>query len=297
PASDDPLGALEVGVELGLEGSGGLTYHGWPNHTSGARDQGFPLPLEQIEGTAVYARSPARSRPFVIGLPALAGQHGSGTIRGGGLIEAHRADLAIDAPGHGYAELELRFVTEDLAVDNRLEGALRGLSGAVQPARTWEPFHPSGGRLSVDVHLQRSAERPYVAVHATIGLDDVAFTWKDLPVPARKARGRLEFASDGTQERGMSLVLEGELATARRLRAAVRFETDPAVRAAADGKPIDELAYSALEVERFSLTGDDKRIVVAQHPDIGQAIDRLTPRGFVDVSYVRSIAGHESSIE
>ncbi len=292
PESADPLAALEIGFELGLHGDGGLTYHGWPNHANGMRDQGFPLPLEHIEGTAVYARSPARMRPFVIGLSSLVGNHGSGTIHGGGLIESHRADLPSDQPGHGYAELDLHFTTAELAVDGTFEAALRGLSGAVHPGHTWEPFHPTGGRTSVDVQIQRIAERPYAAVRAVVGLDDVALTWTDLPVPVRKARGRLEFASDGTTERGLSMTLEGELATARKLRIGVRMETDSAITSRPEGKPMDELSYVELAVERFSLTGDDKRIVVAQHPDIGHALERITPRGFVDVAYVRSKTAH-----
>ncbi len=287
PANTDPLAALEVGVELGLHGDGGLTYRGWPNHSNGLRDQGFPLPLRGIAGTAVYARSPTRTRPFVIGLSELVADHGSGRIRGAGLIEAHRRDLLPEAPGHGYAELDLRFSTESLAVDANLDAALRGLSGAMPPASTWEPLRPAGGTLAVDVHIQRIAERPYASVHARLGLEDVGLTWKDLPVPVKKTRGRLEFASDGTSERGLSLAVEGELATARRMRAAARLETDPA-NAHANGKPIDEIAYFEITAERFSLTGDDKRIVVAQHPDIGQAIERITPRGFVDIGYVRA---------
>lgn len=296
PAKGDPLETLEIGVEIGLAGGAGLTYRGWPSHASGLRDQGFPLPIERIQGTVVYARDPARLRPFVVGLSELSGAHPSGTIRGSGLIDAHPVDLPPYQPGYGYAELDLRFATPELAVDDTLAAALRGLSGVVQPARTWEPFQPDGGRVAVDVHLLRSADRPFAAAHVVLDLDGVGVTWKDLPVPVRRARGRLEFASDGASERGLSLALEGELATARRLRVALRMQTDPAVPAPPEGKPIDEISYFELAAERLSLTGDDKRIVVAQHPDIGHALDKITPRGFADVSYVRSRTRHAGPI-
>src|SRR6185369_11660689 len=111
--------------------------------------------------------------------------------------------------------------------------------------------------------------------------------------PISLANGKLLWSSDGRTERGVSVAFEGALVTGQSLRMALRLQTDP--NAAGNDKPLNQLEVVDVGVRRLSLTGSDKKILVAQNTGIGAAMDRLSPKGFADVDYamVRAVPGAE----
>jgi hypothetical protein len=281
----DALGpTLCVGLEAAFTGDCGMTYHGWKNPRSGETDQGFPLPLEHMTGAAVYARDPRRERPFQLGLIDLEARHASGTLRGSGWIGDHPVTAPPYLPGYGYAELDLRLISNRLDVDDRLRAALRGLRGSLDPDDSWQPYQPSGGRLHVDVRLLRTAEMRYLATRVTLDLEDVDLAWKELPVPVSKAHGKLVWLADGKSERGLSVSFDGALSTARSAHMTMRFQTDTSAQSAGI-KALDGIEWIDVNVLRLSLTGSDKKILVTQNTRIGTVLDLLNSKGFADVHY------------
>lgn len=269
-----------------FDGRGGMTYHGFA-HKDGVRDMGFPLPLGNVSGDVVVSHSLERQRPLTIALSGLSGDSGSSVVTANGLVQSHRADAPLDAPSRGYVEFDLALATRGLANDERLERALVGLSGSLPPDATWRPFHPVGGQVDVDLRLAREVNLPWSAVDLTLDLHDVTLAWDELPIPIVPAAARLRFRSDGKHERALGFALDGTLRTAKRVRFAGRLQTDTAAPQGSPGGHLDECAVFDVAVERFSLTGDDAKILVGRHPRIGIELDELAPKGFADVRYVR----------
>ncbi len=267
-------------------GAGGMTYQGFA-HSNGVRDTGFPLPLAGVAGDVVFAHDARQRRPTKIALSGLSGDCGSSIITANGIIESHDADVPQDALAHGFVEYDIALATRGLAVDEKLERALTGLSGSLPPAKTWKPFHPKGGKVDVDLRLAHSVTMPWAAIDLDVTMNDVSMVWDDLPVPMTPSRARLQFRSDGASERALGFSLEGALRTAKALRFAARVQSDTSTpRSTAHGH-LDECAVFQLWVERVSLTGDDAKILVGTYPRIGQQLDELAPKGFVDVRYTR----------
>jgi hypothetical protein len=286
----DPLTpTLEVGVEAGFDGKCGITYRGRRNSRTGERDQGFPLPLTGMTGSAVFARDPRRERPFRIGLIDLEGRHSSGTLHGSGWISDHPVTAPPYMPGYGYVEIDLRLTSPRLDVGDPLRRALLGLSGVLTPNESWEQFQATRGRLGVDVRLVRGVEMRYLATRVALDLEDVDLAWKDLPIPVSKARGKLDWISDGKSEHGITMTMEGSLATAQSMRMSLRLQTDTASKES--DKPLNQIEYAGLGVRHVSLTGADKKILVGQYEGVGSAMDRLSPKGFADVDYVAVRSG------
>lgn len=285
--SDPLLDALAFGLELGSTGKAGLTYNGWPNLEGGASNAGFPLPLQDVIGTTVCARDPRRLRPFAMGLVGLSCNDGSGTIRASGTVISHAVDVPPFQPGIGQNEIDLRLSTEHLALDDRLRSALRGLVAPLPPFETWEPFHPEGGSLSVDLRLVRNVDMPYCAVDLSLGIDEAALSWNDLPIPVSKAHGHLAYSSDGRSEHALALELSGSLPTAKSLKLGLRMQTDPAQERGKDSKRLDQIENLRVDVERVSLTGSDRKILVAAFPEIGLALEQVRHKGFIDATYER----------
>jgi hypothetical protein len=281
--------ALEVGVEARFAGACGLTYRGRRSAKSGERDQGFPLPLHGLTGSAVFARDPRRERPFRIGLIDLVAQHPSGVLRGSGWISDHPVTAPPYMPGYGYAELDLRLASPRLDVDDAARRALLGLSGVLSPADSWEQFQPTSGHLGVDVRLSRAVDMSYLATRVSLDLEDVNLAWKDLSIPVSKAHGKLEWMSDGKTDRGISMTMDGSLATAQSLRMSLRLQTDTGTKS--DDKPLNQIELAAVDVRHVSLTGADKKILVTQKTAIGAAMDVLSPKGFADVAYTAVRSG------
>lgn len=288
PRGSDAIGAPRIGVQLRFAGDAGITYHGWPG-SSGAFDQGFPLPLQRVTGDFVLGGDPTGRRAMRSGLFGLEGQGGGARIRARGEIRAPAFDTPADAPGADYAEIDLAFSTERLPVGEPVFAALAGLRGVVDPEATWAPFAPSAGDLAVDLRLTRTTAMPYVAVALDLGLTDVALRWRELPIDVTRANGRLRFRSDGVRDGGVAFALDGALATAQRVQVAGRFQTDPSLAKPADETSLDEIAAAAVTLERASLTGDDRRIFAEKNPEVGAILDEVAARGFVDVAFERVV--------
>lgn len=290
--------ALSFGLWSEFDGQAGIVYRGWPSARTGQRDQGFPLPLDGVTGEVVCAYDPQRLRPLLCGLVGLSGANAAGTrVRAHGVIAAHPVDLPPYAPGYGYGEFDLQLDSERLPVDDELRNALLGLSDILHPDETWRAFRPDGGALRASVRLARTADKRYAAAHVELGLTGVDVAWNACPLPVHIANGRFEFLSDGARDRGISCAIEGTLATAQRLVLSARLQTDPAVEAGEGMKRLDQIEHFAVHAERFSLTGDDKQILVTQFPAIGQAMDEFLPRGFVDIDYARTRASAAGAFE
>jgi len=289
----EPVGEkLGVAVEIGLSGGAGMTYRGFPSQASSSRDQGFPLPIDGIRGSALVAFDAARRRPVLLGIADVAGNPAQGSVRARGIVTSHPTDAPADAPGRGYVELDLDIRGEKIPIDGTLRSALHGLAGSVPPATTWEPYNLVGGELAAAVRVVRTVEMPYAAVDLALDLGDVALAWKDLPVPVSRASGTFRFVTDGRSERGLAARMQGSLRTASGLGLSLRFQTDPSRTAPAAGKSrIDEIAFLRASAQRVSLTGDDQKILVRELEFIGSAMETATPRGFADASYTQVRAG------
>jgi hypothetical protein len=283
---------LAAACEFSFSGDAGITYRGFPGHASTVRNQGFPLPVDGLRGTVVLAFDPKRPRTLLVGIPELHGSPARGTLEARGWITSPPRTAPRDAPGLGYVELDLDVHGEHIPVDATLQSALVGLSGAVPPRDTWEPFHPTAGELDAVVRVMRTVEMPYAATRVSLGLTDLSLAWKDLPIPVGRARGRLEFVSDGREERGLGCRLQGSTRTSADLAVALRYQTDPSIPAPPRGKVrLDEIACLTVSAHRVSLTGDDERILAQQFQVIGSAMASVSPHGFADVTYQQVRAG------
>jgi hypothetical protein len=283
---------LAAACEFAFAGDAGITYRGFPGHASTMRNQGFPLPVDGMRGSVVLAFDPTRVRTLVVGIPELHGTPAHGTLEARGWVTSPPRTAPHDAPGVGYVELDLDVRGEHIPVDATLHSALAGLAGAVPPAETWEPFHPTGGELDAVVRVMRTVEMPYAATRVSLGLTDLSLAWKDLPIPVGRVRGKLEFVSDGREDRGLGCRLSGSARTSADLSVALRYQTDPSVPVPAGGKSrLDEIACLAVSAHRVSLTGDDERILAQQFEAIGSAMASVSPHGFADVTYSQVRAG------
>ena len=289
----EPLGPkLSFGCELRMRGNAGITYRGFASRATGRRDQGFPLPLDGLEGSVVLAFDPRQLRALKIGIADATGSPPRGKATGRGLVCSPPSNATRDAPGQGYVEVDLDFRAEHVPVDGTLRAALHGLADPVPPAKTWEPFAPAGGEISGTVRVARMVDMPYAATQVSLDLADVGVTWTEMPVPVAKARGTFEFRSDGRSEGGVAGRLQGNLMTAAGVDVAFRYQSDPSRPAPPGGKGrIDELVLLSIAASRASLAGDDKNTLVAQYPTIASVLDRASPKGFADVAYTRIRTG------
>lgn len=271
-----------------FDGHGGMTYHGWPNLPEGRSNQGFPLPIDGVRGDVAVAVDPAARQRARVALFELGGRHPSGPIVCSGHVQAPPRDAAPDAPGHGYAELDLQLSTPALEVDETLEHALEGLSGALPPDSSWRPFEPRGGRVSIDLRLQRTVQMHWLSTDLELGLNGVGLRWKELKLPVREAQGRLRFRSDGVLGRGIAVSAQGRLETARTLAFGLRMEIDARVPDSHHARALDEIVTIRADVEHASLIGEDQKRLSTRFPEIGQALALAAARGFVDGHYERT---------
>lgn len=294
---DEELGSrARFALDARLDGRGGMTYHGWPNHADGHSDQGFPLPIDKVRGEVGYALDPRAPRPFRIALFDLEGEHPGGPIHAHGSVEAHPSDLPPTAPGHGYSDLDLTLSTPKLAVDEYLDRALLGLSGTLPPGSTWKPYEPRHGELAIDLHLVREPHMHWLSTDLAVGMRGLDLVWKEREpaIPASLSNGTLRYRSDGVRQAGLSFVGQGRLETAQSLSIVLRAQFDPTATDDARARDLDELAWIAADVKRISLKGEDVQRLARRHPEIGASLAPITRQGFVDARYTRARTGlHE----
>jgi len=261
-----------------------LTYQGMSKDATGAFDEGFPLPLEKISGEIAFVFDRDRMHPWEIALLDLQGRAGAGAIRADGVVQAPPTGVDPRLPTAQYVEIDLDIATDRLPVDDILRSALVGLRGALPPASSWQPFRPENGEIGVKLRLFREARLSWLATDLELALRGVSLTWDDLPVPVQRAEGTVQFRSDGIADRALSVALDGSLRTAQKTRVRLRSRT---LGGSLPDAPLDEITMGLVEVDRVALTGDDRRILVEQLPDVGEALDEISPRGFADIRYER----------
>ncbi len=261
-----------------------LTYLGMSADETGAPNEGFPLPLEKISGEIAFVFDRDRVHSWEIALLDLQGRTGAGAIRADGVVQAPPTGVDPRLPTAEYVEIDLDIATDRLPVDDKLRSALVGLRGVLQPASTWQPFRPEHGEIGVRLRLFREARLSWLATDLELALRGVSLAWDDLPVPVQRAGGTLRFRSDGIADRALSVALDGSLRTAQKTRVRLRSRT---LGGSLPDAPLDEISMGLVEVDRVALTGDDRRILVEQLPDVGEALDELSPRGFADIRYER----------
>lgn len=287
PRQRGKLGRIESAELFALmrpAGGMSLTYQGMSTDATGAFDQGFPLPLEKISGEIAFVFDRDRAHPWEIALLDLQGRAGAGAIRADGVVQAPLTGVDPRLPTAEYVEIDLDIATDRLPVDDKLRSALVGLRGALPPASTWQPFRPENGEIGVRLRLFREARLSWLATDLELALRGVSLAWDDLPVPVQRTEGTLRFRSDGIADRALSVALDGSLRTAQKTRVRLRSRT---LGGSLPDAPLDEISMGLVEVDRVALTGDDRRILVEQLPDVGEALDEISPRGFADIRYER----------
>jgi hypothetical protein len=292
PGAPPALSELRIAAEARSDGTAGLTYHGWPL-ANGQHDAGFPLPLAELRGGAVFARDPQAKRPNLLGLVDLRARSACGEIRAQGLVHSHAIDDPPFQPGYGSNEYDLHFQSGALLDNAALQDALAGLGAAVPADQTWRPYQPQGGTLTVEhLRLLRRVDMPFAACDLALALDGTTLSWTELPLPLSNTHGELAFRSDGKGERGLEAHFEAELPSpGAALALALRYQTDPALEPGPDGKPMDQLSCVVARVSNLSLKGDEKQALARKFPDVEAALERLVPKGFVDVELQRVQSG------
>jgi hypothetical protein len=297
PAQGVPASLADVrfAAEGRMNGKAGLAYKGWPQ-AEGQRDAGFPLPLEEVHGAALFARDPHAKRPNLLGLCALRAQSVCGEIRAAGLVHSHAIDAPPILPGYGSSEFDLHFESAKLQNNADFQEALLGLGRAVPADETWKPYDPRGGTLAIEhLRLQRKVDMAFAACDLALALDGPTLSWIGLPLPLSNARGTLDFRSDGKGERGLEAALQSELPSqGATLALELRYQTDPWQPRGPDGKSMDQLSCIAARLGSLSLKGPEKQALARKFPDIETALERLAPKGLVDVELERVQSGAEA---
>jgi hypothetical protein len=265
----------------------GLTYRGMGRDATGAFEEGFPLPMEGISGELAVALASSAMRPWRVALHGLAGSSGPTSVSARGSVRAHPRDAPATSASYELAELDLEIEGEGLPIDEPVREALRGLKGPLPPGETWGLFQPDGGVGSLRLALWRTVDMPWVATDLALDLERVSLAWNEVPVPISEARGRLTFRSDGRRELALAVDVEGRARTAQRLGARVRLRTQSEPLERGGWQDLDELSHVRVDVERLSLTGDDRRILSESLEGVGGPLAELSPRGFADVVFER----------
>jgi hypothetical protein len=294
PPPDLPatLADLRLAAEVRMDGKAGLAYQGWPLPND-RHDAGFPLPLGELHGAAVFARDPQAKRQNVLGLVDLRGTSVCGEIRVQGLVHSHAFDAPWTLPGYGSSELDLHFQAEQLVHDANFEAALAGLGAALPPESTWQPYQPKAGTVTIEhLRLVRKVDMAYSACDLALDLDGMTLSWTELPVPLGDVHGELLFRSDGKGERGLSARFAAQLPSKdATLALRLRYQTDPSEVRGPEGKRMDQLACLEAQVGNLSLTGDEKQLLVKHFPDVQAALERMAPKGFADIDLQRVQSG------
>jgi len=287
---EDGIVRVEQAVAVVPRGEASIAYHGAISRRTGLRNEGFPLRVRGLRGLVTWTYHPADEYPVQLGLHTLEGRHAGGAV--------HVIGSLHEIPGHMIGDsleerrerrpffpslFHLRIQSDGLPVDDELRAGFAGLAGVEPVGEIFDTFGPEGGRLSFNLELWRAPGRPELATDISIDVDDVAFTWRDLPVPLERVDGLLLVRSDGRgPEVGRTLVsidARGESEVAHDgVRIVGRSQTEGrAHRAAA-------FAIDARRVNSRSARLHE--VLLEKQPAIAAALETAGVAGFVDVSVV-----------
>jgi hypothetical protein len=289
PLELDAERGLRVALEFDPAGKTGMTYLGWPE--DGRREEGFPLPADEVSGKVVFAREPGTLRPIRTGLIDLCARTPAGNVRCDGLVNSHAIDAPPFLPGYGASELDLAIESAALSLGEPIYAALRGLEPSVEAASTWLPFDPRGGTLAARFRLVRMVDMPFAAIELATQLKGVEARWEELPLPVRGIDGELRVHSDGKGAVAVAFEADAELERARALHIAANLHSDPrSARGSAD-----ECMHVRVRADELALQGADAARLRTQIPAVAEALEESGARGTLDLLYVRERAGHAAS--
>jgi hypothetical protein len=289
-ATVDAAARARLDALLLMEGGTGLCFRGWPVAPLNAMVEGFPLDLHAVKGAIVVHHDRADARPLRVGVAGVecSSKHAQGDapVQVRGDVRSHRADASPFAPGRGMGEFDLRIDTPGLPFDEATMAAMQGVSGAVDPATTWIPFAPRGGRIATRLRLARTVDFATTSVEADMRLEGIAARWVELPVPIAAASGSLRFLSDGLGSRGLDFDIAARTEAGNDLRVEGRLQTlrEDGARAAPE---TDDLLLLRVGSSALALGGADVGVLRAAVPEVEDAFAELAPRGSVAFEWNR----------
>ena len=279
-AEVDTEGQVEAALEVVADGGMQVAYHGFKDRLG--RQQGVPLPVEQVRGSLLTLVSERVAPAQRIAFYDLSGLHTRGAIEGG-VATAEGLVVSGDAPGEP-ARFDIRYGGRDIPVNDDVRAALTGLSGT---DFIWPTFSPDGGRATrFDARMLKPHSRPGLASHFEFEFEGVSATYADLPVPAAELEGELDLVFDLRRASAATFAVVGRTSTADRLEVRGRIQDDPN-RERGTPRQIREVD---VRVENVALRGVDRDAIVAALPPVGTALDEVGPSGKVDVEYHLALA-------
>lgn len=189
---------LERALWVELDQSLSAAYHG-PISRRGARDEGFPLRLDQLDGHLVYAFAPREPLPEQIGIFSLAGNSGDAQVRiDSSILGRPPWFLPADAPTwRSESNFYLRAVADPIPIGAELEAAFEGLDGVAPRSHYWDRYSPDGGALAFDLQLWSNPRTPRLGTRLRLDLTNTAMTMLEWPLPLSEVNGEVRVEVDG----------------------------------------------------------------------------------------------------
>jgi len=280
----------ELVVDVRLDGGLGATYHGWPNSSTG-RPEGFPAPIEELQGRALVVRDPDADHAALLALLEVLGAHSGGARAQQpafieGLVRFEHPPEA--GQPRRFPALDLEIGTHGFPVDERMRSALLSL---VPDDMVWREYGPHGGHVSAIVRLHRPPGAQMPAGQILIDLFGVDGVWRPYggggapELAVRGIRGRVDITTDPRIATGVRFDLEGEAAQRAQIRVRGRTQDDAELPYDAErwqSRRIQELAVQAKSV---GLGGGDRRMLASLWPQITRELERREANGFADARY------------
>lgn len=218
-------------------GRASAAYVGWPGRDRRVRDQGFPLPLERVDGRVYYAHRGRRHLAEEISIFDLVGHAGSDQVHATCSVRLTPAwTRTPEQLELGPERFHLLAESERLTVGDHLRPAFEGLRGIEGCEQLWTEYLPRAGGLGVRLELVREEaelEAPYVelATDLRIEFQELAARWVEFPLPCDEVDGTLHLLTEGRGPAGRaatSLDLRGRAEGARgQVRVVGRSESGP----------------------------------------------------------------------
>jgi len=263
-----------VAIEAVAAGRTGVSYHGFPNRHGDI--QGVPLPAEQVSGRLVIHYSELQPIAMRIGWLHAQARHSElgehQTAFGEGLV--------VSPPeGSRSPRLDLRYGGSNVPIDDNARVALQGLGTATD--FLWPMFAPSGGRCSFEAHMVNSEDTGLrLASQFVFEFQDLAASYRDLPVPASDIRGRVELLFNPGLSPGITFEVAGRSSTSDSLHVRGRLMDDPLTEARAH-----DISDFEVLASNVALRGIDRDIVVERMDGVELALEEVGAAGKVDVLY------------
>jgi hypothetical protein len=164
------------------DGAVQLEYGGFPDDPK----SGLSVPLTGVRGELVLGERTGAARHWRLSAYDLAGEHGSGHLRGWAQVTAPER-----SPGaYAHPEVDLVLSTPSRAVDAPL---LRALSQNHYLEWIVPDFAPENGTLACEFRLRSGPELKGTSGAGRLRLRGVSLRWRDVPVPMDGVDGEIAF--------------------------------------------------------------------------------------------------------